>query len=222
MRGVYRCAFLALPRRRRSATTWPTEAPMPRAAARPLEETREQDADGSRSCRSRCSSWRLPGRTSRRGDRETGSEPSESQRSAGHRRDDPRSHLRGRRDRASTDPAYPPQSSSTRRRRVRGLRHRRRQRDRRALGVEVEFTDAELRRGRRGGVGGRWDISVGSVTITDRSARGPRLHRSRTTSRRPRWRVLVDSDIQSPRGPRRRDGLRRRGRRPTCSGSRAR
>ena len=67
----------------------------------------------------------------------------------------------------STDPNYAPQSRSEAGRHVRGLRHRRRHRDRQA---------ARRRRssGRRpdwdvitaGGWGGRWDASVGSMTIT--------------------------------------------------------
>ena len=51
-------------------------------------------------------------------------------------------------------------------RRVPGLRHRRRHRDRQAARRRLEFTTPDWTAITAGGWGGRWDVSVGSMTIT--------------------------------------------------------
>ena len=111
----------------------------------------------------------------------------------------------------STDPAYPPQSFLNEdTNELRGLRHRRRQGDRRATGRRRPVRDAELRR-RRGRrmvepLGHQRRIGDHHAERAKRSWTSP----SPTTTRRPRWPPWRAVDITTARGPRRRHHLRRR------------
>lgn len=67
---------------------------------------------------------------------------------------------------ASTDPAYPPQSFQTPQGEFKGFDIDVTQEIAKRLGVEVEYVTPNFDAITAGSWGGRWDISVGSITIT--------------------------------------------------------
>ena len=94
----------------------------------------------------------------------------------------------------STDPKYPPQSELKPDGTYQGFDIDVATEIAKRLGVEIEFTTPDWTAITAGGWGGRWDISVGSMTITvDRRRRSTSARR--TTTRRPRWRPAPTSGI---------------------------
>jgi polar amino acid transport system substrate-binding protein len=67
---------------------------------------------------------------------------------------------------ASTDPAYPPQSSLNAQDEYEGFDIDVTEEIAKRLGVDVDYTTPDFDAITAGGWGGRWDISVGSITIT--------------------------------------------------------
>jgi len=74
--------------------------------------------------------------------------------------------------RASTDPAYPPQSSQNAQGEYVGFDIDVVEEIGKRLGVEVEYVTPSWDAITAGGWGGRWDIAVGSITITPERAKG--------------------------------------------------
>jgi polar amino acid transport system substrate-binding protein len=74
--------------------------------------------------------------------------------------------------RASTDPAYPPQSSQNAQGEYVGFDIDVVEEIGKRLGVQVEYVTPSWDAITAGGWGGRWDIAVGSITITPERAKG--------------------------------------------------
>ncbi len=78
--------------------------------------------------------------------------------------------------RVSTDPAYPPQSFMTQSGEFKGFDIDVAEEIAKRMGVEVEWQTPAWEVITAGHWNGRWDVSVGSMTVTPRAQRGTLLH----------------------------------------------